>query len=399
MGGDFKKLAKDCFRKTRVIPLVGPAALLCGLMVGLASDANAQRSRTPALISRTEMRVRRAVPVSASALGYNGATAQSPSSISREKLAQPWWPLDLHIPRLGNLDALGEPLYTKVVPDGQGAFFGSTADEVTIAGASGFDSAGWNKYAILFGTTHRAASNLDFDRDGSKDNSDECPSDPEKDEPGRCGCGYIDPEDSEASCTDIDALSPSSPGSTDSGVLRVLELDKPRKGRQVTARARKVSTAGGTRRLEQIDVVWALPRIASFNDYLMLGDDDIGQNTFTWFDNDGDNLVSEGEFQTYETAELAEEGDRITYTCRLQTARANGFSSGTLAVAIENNGLPVSLRRYAYPQFQVKITKATANTEFRIKCIARNRSTGASVDFFSRPFDLSWIKKAGSSNQ
>lgn len=381
------------------------AGLLLGATAGLVIGSLSAEAQS---IRRTEVRLRKAYP--SSTVSYD-SVPNSPRELERAEVAQPWWPLNLYMPSSRELSNLGEPIFRKVQPVGNGTFNGSTLADGTedetnpddlikqrddLRNADGSVNqdglGGWNGQAVIFGTTHNAGSSGDFDSDGARDDTDECPADAEKDEPGLCGCGYIDPVGT-GSCTDPVAAEPSTVGSTESGELRVLEL---KTGRQVLAVARKVTKLVGTlRELDKVKLVWALPRFASAGDYLIVSDDDARQNAFGWDDANGNNRPDQGELQTYLSANLAESEDRVEYKCWIQQRKGDKFTKLRAAKPVEQNGSVVVNRKFAYPQFEVVLTKAKSDTPYRIRCTAENKQTGAEVEFFSKEFNLSFLTKSG----
>jgi hypothetical protein len=370
------------------------AGLLLGATAGLVIGSLSAEAQT-ITIKRTEVRLRNAYALTATTYKSIG---DSPRNLVTAEVAQPWWPLDLYMPTTRTPASLGEPIFRKVRPDGTGTFEGGNlADGTPDTSANDLlgqtsTSGGWNGSAVIFGTTHNAGSSGDFDTDGTRDDTDECPADAEKDEPGVCGCGYIDPV-AGGTCTDPAAAEPSVAGSTEPGELRVLTQ---RSGRQVLGKAVKVTKLVGTlRELNRVKLVWALPRWPNSSDFLIVTDDDANQNAFGWDDSDGDNKPEANELQTYVSANLAEEGDKVEYKCRLEQKVKDKFSKGRAARPVEQNGKTVVDRKYAYPQFEITLTKAQSDSIFRIRCSAQNRSTGSDAEFFSKEFNLGFLTKSG----
>jgi hypothetical protein len=371
------------------------AGLLLGATAGLVIGSLSAEAQNIS-IKRTEVRLRKAYP--ASSVSYD-SDPNSPRELVTAEVAQPWWPLNVYMPSTRTPSTLGEPIFRKVKPDGTGIFNGSNLADGTGDDTNPQDlmlqsdgSNGWNGRAVIFGTTHNAGSSGDFDSDGTRDDTDECPADAEKDEPGVCGCGYIDPVGG-GSCTDPASAEPSTTGSTESGELRVLEL---KSGRQVLGKAVKVTKLVGTlRELSRVKLVWALPRFASAGDYLIVSDDDARQNAFGWDDENGNNIPDAGELQTYLSANLAEAGDVVQYKCEIQQKKDDKFKKLRTAKTVEQNGRVVVNRQFAYPQFEVTLTKAKSDTTYRIRCSAENRSTGSDAEFFSKEFNLGFLTKSG----
>ena len=299
------------------------------------------------------------------------------------------------MPYLGLKDTLGFAIYGKVRPIAASPFFflenalgftGVLPGSVAAPAPAGI-STGLNGKAIILGTTHAASPNRDWDKDEENDQDDQCPGDPEKVAPGKCGCGYIDTQGS-ALCSDPEGAAPTTIGESDNPeVLRLLDMDVrggKRQFRTVATSVRKL--AGGGARLN-VELSFALPRLASANDFFMESNEELGQNAF--LSPDADVL------DTFFGANLAEEDDKVTYRCSIAKNVKGVFKSIQLAKFKENNGNPVASRAYAFPNATVKLSKVESTDEWRFRCVATNRTTGAAQEFFSKSFRLDFVNKSG----
>jgi len=354
------------------------ALALLGAMVGFAGAAEAQDITT-------EPRLRKAY-----ALDSYDSTPNPASTVNN--LLQPWWPKEVYMPYLGLKDSGGRPYYGRVEPTGTGVFNlgdgDKPADVVGTDPVLASSKTGWNGKAIIFGTTHSASANRDWDKDDENDQDDQCPGDPEKVAPGKCGCGYIDTQN-DALCTDPEGAAPASVGQSDNPeVLRFLEMNVRGGNRQFRTKASDVrKLTGGGNRLN-VELLFALPRFASAGDFFIEANERSGQNAFRSPDAD--------ELDTFFGANLAEEGDKVTYKCAIFKKRGGSFGARPVQLAKfkENNGKSVVDRTYAFPNATVKLSKVQSTDEWRLRCVATN-STEGSQEFFSRPFKLDFVKRNG----
>jgi len=354
---------------------------LLGAVVGFGGIAQAQDIKT-------EPRLRKAFDSST----YGSATLASANGV--RNLLQPWWPKEVYMPYEGLKDSLDKPIYGKVKPVTDavgGRFFTLENPDVpaNTAPAAAPGSAGFNGKAIIFGTTHAASANRDWDKDEENDQDDQCPGDPEKVAPGKCGCGYIDTQD-DALCSDPEGAAPASDGQSDNPeVLRLLDMKVRGGKRQFRTKATSVrKLAGGGARFN-VELSFALPRFASANDFFMEANEDLGQNAFRSPDAD--------ELDTFFGANLAEEDDKVTYKCAIYKRSGSAFGTKPIQLAKfkEQNGRNVVSRLYAFPNATVKLSKVESTDEWRFRCVATNQNTGAAQEFFSKPFKLDFVKKSG----
>jgi hypothetical protein len=345
-----------------------------GAIVGFGGIAQAQDVRS-------EPRLRKAFDAN-----FYGSALASTNGV--RNLLQPWWPKEVYMPYAG----LSDPkFYGKVKPSPSSPFFSLEnfeAPEGSVpAPAPVGISTGLNGKAIILGTTHAAKPDRDWDKDEENDQDDQCPGDPEKVAPGKCGCGYIDTQGS-ALCSDPEGAAPTTIGESDNlEVLRLLDMDVRGGKRQFRTKATSVrKLAGGGARLN-VELSFALPRLASANDFFMESNEELGQNAFLSRDSD--------ELDTFFAANLAEEDDKVTYRCSIAKNVKGVFKSIQLARFKENNGNPVASRAYAFPNATVKLSKVESTDQWRFRCVATNRTTGAAQEFFSKPFRLDFVNKSG----
>jgi len=351
---------------------------LLGAVVGFGGIAQAQDIRT-------EPRLRKAFDANF----YGSSTLASANGV--RNLLQPWWPKEVFMPYAGQQDAQGKPFYGKVKPLTSTPFFTLENSEAPAgllpAEAPAGISTGLNGKAIIFGTTHAASANRDWDKDDENDQDDQCPGDPEKVAPGKCGCGYIDTQGA-ALCSDPEGAAPATDGESDNPeVLRLLDMEVRGGKRQFRTKATSVrKLAGGGARFN-VELSFALPRFASANDFFIEANEDLGENAFRSPDAD--------ELDTFFGANLAEEGDKVTYKCSINKNVKGAFKPVQLAKFKENNGKSVVSRLYAFPNATVKLSKVAPTDEWRFRCVATNQSTGVAQDFFSKTFKLDFVKKSG----
>jgi hypothetical protein len=120
-----------------------------------------------------------------------------------------------------------------------------------------------------------------------------------------------------------------------------------------------------------------------------------GLNIATWFDTNGDRAVDAGEVETFFNTNLAEEADRVAYSCGLQKrSRGGDFKLISNMKELEKNqngpGGAAGVRRYAFPQWTT--TTAQDDGEYRFRCIAENKNSGLSSAFTSNPFGIKSVK-------
>jgi hypothetical protein len=122
-----------------------------------------------------------------------------------------------------------------------------------------------------------------------------------------------------------------------------------------------------------------------------------GLNISTWFDTNGDRAVTAGEVETYFNTNLAEEADRVAYSCGLQKrSRGGDFKLVSNMKELERNqnapggAVAASVRRYAFPQWTT--TTVQDDGEYRFRCIAENKNSGLSSSFTSNPFGIKNVK-------
>jgi hypothetical protein len=298
------------------------------------------------------------------------------------------------MPYAGLKDSLDQPIYGKVKPitaSFGGRFFSLENPDVpgttAPAAAPGSNPAGFNGKAIIFGTTHTASANKDWDKDEESDQDDQCPGDPEKVAPGKCGCGYIDTQEG-ALCSDPEGAAPATDGESDNTeALRLLDMEVRGGKRQFRTKVTSVrKLAGGGARFN-VELSFALPRFASADDFFIEANEALGENAFRSPDAD--------ELDTFFGANLAEEGDKVTYKCSINKNVKGVFKPVQLAKFKENNGKPVVSRLYAFPNATVKLSKVGPTDEWRFRCVATNQITGAAQEFFSKPFKLDFVTKSG----
>jgi len=351
---------------------------LLGAVVGFGGIAQAQDIKT-------EPRLRKAFDSST----YGSATLASANGV--RNLLQPWWPKEVYMPYAGK-DSDGATIYGKVKPVTDavgGRFFTLENPDVpaNTAPAAAPGSAGFNGKAIIFGTTHAASDNRDWDKDEENDQNDQCPGDPEKVAPGKCGCGYIDTQEG-ALCSDPEGAAPAVDGESDNTeALRLLDMEVRGGKRQFRIKATSVRKLKGGGARFNVELSFALPRFASADDFFIEANADLGQNAFRSPDAD--------ELDTFFGANLSEEGDKVTYKCSINKNVKGAFKSVQLAKFKENNGKPVVSREYAFPNATVKLSKVESTDEWRIRCVATNQNTGGAQEFFSKTFKLDFVKKSG----
>jgi hypothetical protein len=350
---------------------------LLGAVVGFGGIVQAQDIKT-------EPRLRKAFDSST-----YGSTLASANGV--RNLLQPWWPKEVYMPYQGLKDSLDKPFYGKVKPDTSPPFFTLENPDVP-AGVANAEppegiSTGLNGKAIIFGTTHAASANRDWDKDEENDQDDQCPGDPEKVAPGKCGCGYIDTKGG-ALCSDPEGSEPTTDGeSDDPSALRLLDMEVRGGKRQFRTKVTSIRKLQGGGARFNVELSFALPRFASAIDFFIEANEDLGENAFRSPDAD--------ELDTFFGANLAEEGDKVTYKCSINKNVRGSFRSVQLAKFKENNGKPVPSRLYAFPNATVKLSRVESTDEWRFRCVATNQSTGAAQEFFSKPFKLDFVKKAG----
>lgn len=395
-------------RKGALSVTITSALTVAGVLVGAVTTASAE----------SEPRLRRAE----NGTRFSGASPKALSRAERENLLQPWWPSRVFIPTRNTTttpkDNLGRPLYFRALPVGDigkdGFDLGDDAKSGPafrdLPGVSGiadnaynalvrsvipfpepldWQRAGFDGSAMISGSSFTTSASNDLDRDGERDPTDECPADPEKEEPGRCGCGFIDPADGTV-CTDPAGATPSEEGSEEKGELRILRLEKrsgaARQFRLVTkTRPTKV---GGGKQFEAV-LTFALPRFPRGDYYFIESNEELGENAFVL--NEGDE-----EARTYADMNLAESEDTVDYSCTLQSKVGTEFKNKKAATPRQRGAMKRYLndQAFAFPLFEVSFTKFSTADEYRIACTARNQNTGISVDFFSKPFDLKKVSKA-----
>lgn len=299
------------------------------------------------------------------------------------------------MPFLSVKDGLGKPYYGRVEPNGAATtptfVLGDRPAEVPVGTLPVLATAatGLNGKAIILGTTHRASANADWDKDDENDQDDQCPGDPEKVAPGKCGCGYIDTQD-DALCTDPEGAAPVQDGESDNPeALRFLDMEVRGGKRQFRTKATSVRKLQGGGARFNVELSFALPRFANGDDLFIEANEDLGQNAFRSPEAD--------ELDTFLSANLAEEGDRVTYKCAIFKKKGTGFGTKSLQLAKfkENNGKSVTARQYAFPNATVKLSRVESTDEFRFRCVATNQNTGADQEFFSKPFKLDFVRKSG----
>jgi hypothetical protein len=354
---------------------------LLGAVVGFGGIAQAQDVKT-------EPRLRKAFDLNT----YGSATLASANEV--KNLLQPWWPKEVYMPYAELKDSLNKPFYGKVKPVTAavgGRFFTLENPDVPAntapAAAPTPNPAGFNGKAIIFGTTHAASANKDWDKDEENDQDDQCPGDPEKVAPGKCGCGYIDTRD-DALCSDPEGAAPTTDGESDNAEsLRLLDMKVRGGKRQFRTKATSVRKLKGGGARFNVELSFALPRFASADDFFIEANEDLGENAFRSPDAD--------ELDTFFGANLSEEGDKVTYKCSINKNVKGAFKSVQLAKFKENNGKPVVSRLYAFPNATVKLSKVETTDEWRFRCVATNQNTGSAQEFFSKPFKLDFVNKSG----
>jgi hypothetical protein len=290
---------------------------------------------------------------------------------------------------------LNAPYYGRVEPNGLDTTptftLGEKPTEVPLGTSAVLATAatGLNGKAIIIGTTHRALASSDWDKDNENDQDDQCPGDPEKVAPGKCGCGYIDTKD-DTLCTDPEGAAPAQEGGSDNPeALRFLEMKVRGGERQFRTKATSIRKLKGGGARFNVELSFALPRFANWDDFFIEANDALGQNAFRSPEAD--------ELDTFLSANLADEGDKVTYKCAIFKKKGGVFGTKSLQLAKfkENNGKSVTARQYAFPNATVKLSKVESTDEFRFRCVATNQNTGGAQEFFSKPFKLDFVKKSG----